>query len=64
LAVQKQELEAIATEYEKRKIGQMKYTALARWRKRMSLIDAEERVLLLKEQKLVARSWETWRTAT
>jgi hypothetical protein len=42
----------------------MRYTAFARWRKRSSLINAEERVLLLKEQKLVARSWETWRTAT
>jgi len=61
--VQKQELETIEADYGKRKLASMRHTAFSQWRKRLNLVNAEERVLLLQEQKIVARTWETWTTA-
>jgi hypothetical protein len=64
LAVQKQELATLETEYEAKKRVSTKSTVLAEWRKRLALVSAEEQVLLLKERSLVSRAWETWRIAT
>jgi hypothetical protein len=64
LAQHKQELETIEAEYAINRNVNTKSTVFAKWRKRLSLINAEERVLLLREQNLVGRSWEIWRTAT
>lgn len=64
MAVHKQELESLEADYEIRKVAATKFSAFAEWRKRLNLIRAEERILLLKEQRLVGRTWEIWRTAT
>lgn len=64
LALQKQELAILEADYETKRAVSTKGSVFAKWRKRVALVSAEERVLLLKEKGLVGRAWETWRIAT
>jgi hypothetical protein len=64
LAEHKHGLEIIEAGYAINRTVTTKSTVFAKWRKRLSLINAEERVLLHKEQNLVSQTWKIWRTAT